>query len=519
MESAVALPDDVELLKRMVIELQNKLLWTEEKLKAWELRYFGRKSEKQKAEDDKQNRLFDEAELNATGREEAVTEKVPVAAHARKKRGRKPKAETLPVKEVIHELHDDERACPCCGSPRPEIGEERTSEYEVIPAQVIKIVHIRKKYGSCSCEAFEKSGQTPVISAAGPAKLVKGSDFSNRTIAFFITAKYNDALPFYRMEKILNRSGLVVPRATLSNLAISAGRAIGDLIEMMNRDIVQSPVMVMDETTVQVLKQGEGPPGKSYMWAAVGYRNGKPIHRFAYHKNRSGSFADTLLEGFSGYLQSDGYSGYTHLEGRRDITHVRCFAHIRRKFVDSIKVTGQPGKAQEAVDLIGKIYHTEKECRELLEKGSMNEDEFLSTRKERMAPIFTEFRSWLMARSYDTAPQTLLGKAVAYAQSQFDAAIRFVDHILLQPDTNIVENAIRPFVVGRKNWLFSGSPHGAHVSAGLYSLIETAKANGHEPYAYLAYLFDQLPLCRTESEREALLPYNLSPSSYTANGM
>ncbi|MEW6564282.1 MAG: transposase [Spirochaetota bacterium] len=223
----------------------------------------------------------------------------------------------------------------------------------------------------------------------------------------------------------------------------------------------QPPVMVMDETTVQVLKQGAGPPGKSYMWAAVGYRNGKPIHSFAYHKNRSGAFADKLLEGFSGYLQSDGYSGYTHLEGRRDM-----------------------------------IY-----------------------RKERMAPIFAEFRSWLMARNYDTAPQTLLGKAVAYAQSQYEAAIRFVDHVLLQPDTNIVENAIRPFVVGRKNWLFSGSPHGAHVSAGLYCLIETAKANGHEPYAYLAYLFEQLPLCRTESEREALLPYMLSPSCYAPNGM
>jgi transposase len=123
-----------------------------------------------------------------------------------------------------------------------------------------------------------------------------------------------------------------------------------------------------------------------------------------------------------------------------------------------------------------------------------------------------------MERSYDTTPQSMLGKAVAYAQGQFDSAVRFVDHILLGPDTNPVENAIRPFVIGRKNWLFSGSPHGAHVSSGLYSLIETAKANGHEPYAYLCHVFDTLPLCKTDAEREALLPYRLEPSSYKTDG-
>lgn len=142
----------------MVIELQNKLLWTEEKLKAWELRYFGRKLEKQNAEDGNQNRLFDEEELNATGCEKPAAEKVLVAAHACIRRGRKPKVETFSVKEVIHELHDDERACPYCCKARPEIGEDRTSEYKVIPAQVFKIVNIRKKCGSCSCEVFATSG-------------------------------------------------------------------------------------------------------------------------------------------------------------------------------------------------------------------------------------------------------------------------------------------------------------------------------------------------------------------------
>jgi transposase len=232
-----------------------------------------------------------------------------------------------------------------------------------------------------------------VITAGGPAKIVKGSDFTNRTIAFFLTGKYADALPFYRMEKVLERSGLVIPRATLSNLAISVGRSLGDLIELMNRDIARSPVLLMDETTVQVLKTGEGPPGKSYMWVALGYRDGKPIRRFAYHKNREGSFADKLLQGFSGYLQTDGYGGYLHLEGRPDIVHVSCFAHIRRKFVEAVKVANNQSKAQEAVDIIAKIYRVERECREALEKLTLDEKGFLEKRKERLGPIFAELRA------------------------------------------------------------------------------------------------------------------------------
>lgn len=132
-----------------------------------------------------------------------------------------------------------------------------------------------------------------------------------------------------------------------------------------------------------------------------------------------------------------------------------------------------------------------------------------------LTPVFSELHDWLLSRSFDTEPKTKLGQAVSYAQGQFDAAIRFAEHLLLTPDTNMVENAIRPFVVGGKNWLFSGSPRGAHASAGLYSPIETAKANGHEPYKYLVHLFDNLPRCITQEEKEALLPYRLDPESYT----
>ena len=508
----------IESLEQIIRRLSSELNWANEKYKAQELRHYGRKSEKYSKEDDIQGRLFDEAEANESEKPEPVVEKVAVPAHERSKRGRKPKPTDLPVREVLHELDATERACPCCGKERPCIGEERTEEFDLVPAHVEKIVHVMKSYGPCDCESFAKaaeaSAEAQVIRAPGPAKLVKGSDFTNQTIAFFLTAKYVDALPFYRLSRMLERSGLIVSRAGLSNLAMAAGREIGDLVEAMNRDIVTSPVMLMDETTVQVLREGEGPPGKSYMWCAQGYWQGRPIKRFAYHPSRSGSFADALLGDFRGFLQTDGYSGYNHLDGKPGIVHVGCLAHVRRKFVEAWEVAGKQGAAKEAVDLIAKIYRNESELRAALSKGTMDERSFTTTRAESMKPLFARLRAWVMARGLDTAPQSKLGKAVSYAQAVFDRCVRFVEHPWLTPDTNAVENAIRPFVVGRKNWLFSGSPRGAHASAGLYSLIETAKANDHEPYVYLCYLFDELPKCATAEEREALLPYKLSPSAY-----
>ena len=300
----------------------------------------------------------------------------------------------------------------------------------------MKIVHIRKKYGPCTCENFEASGSKPVLTAPGPARVVQGSDFTNRTIALFLTAKFADAARFYRMAKILDRASLVISRAALCKLAMSVGRSVADLIDLMNRDIVRSPVILMDETTLKVLRNGEGLAGKSYMWVSVGYLDGKPIRRFAYHSGRDGAFADTLLAGFSKYLQTDGYSGYDHLAGNSRIIHVACFAHIRRKFVGAWKVAGKKGIAKEAIDLIARIYRVENELRRSLDLKTIDVEGFLSARKERLGTIFGEMRAWLMDRALIVAPECKLGKAIVYAQHEFDDAIRFIEHPCLRPDTN-----------------------------------------------------------------------------------
>jgi transposase len=265
-DALAELPDNIDELKAIIRDYEKKLLWAEEKYRAMELRYFGQKSEHYKSEDEKQNCLFDEAEEYVTESPPPLVETMQVPSHERARRGRKPKTAATERIEIVHDLTDEERRCPCCGEKRPSIGEDRTSEYDLVPAHVVERIHVIKKYGPCSCEAFAESDAQAVVAAAGPAKIIPGSDFTNRTTAFFMTAKYADAIPFYRMEKMLAREGLSVSRAALCNQAVAVGRSVGDLVEAMDRDIRVSPVVLMDETRVKVLNDGRGPPGRmSYM--------------------------------------------------------------------------------------------------------------------------------------------------------------------------------------------------------------------------------------------------------------
>lgn len=250
---------------------------------------------------------------------------------------------------------------------------------------------------------------------------------------------------------------------------------------------------------------------------SLSYCCDRPIVRSRYNPTRAGEFAEKRLEGYQGCLQTDGYSGYNHVGESPGIVHVGCFAHIRRMFHEACVTAGKQGSAAEAEEIIRRIYAVESEWRSRLDSGSIDVSTFRAERRSRVDPLVAEFRTWLFNASRSVAPQSALGKAIAYAEGQLDRAARFVEHELLTPDTNAAENAIRPFVVGRKNWMFSGNILGAHASAGIYSLIETVKANGHEPLRDFEYLFDRLLCCATSQDREALLPYRLLPASYAEN--
>jgi transposase len=525
----VDLPEDLETLKAMVIaqraelserekliqEIKNELIWAKEKYLTLRARYFGSSSEKRKDASDQGVFEFNEAEAY-TAAELAPVSIIEIAAHTRKKRGRKPRSAEIETIDIVHGISEEEKRCPYCGEMRPEMGEEVSVEYDLVPAHVVRKVHHRKKYGSCRCAGFGAEKGPAVLTALGPVKIIPKSEFTNSTIAFFLVSKYADAIPFYRMEKLLARSGLEVGRATLCSLAIGANRALGDLTDIMWNDVRGSPVILMDETPAQVLhkKDSANQTSSSYMWVTIGFYLGKPIVIFHYHPTRKSLVPETTLAGFHGYLQTDGYAGYLSMETVEGIIHVGCFAHIRRAFTDARKAVGSSELVEEILALIGGVYTIERNLRQRYEQGSLDGPGFVQKRKEALERPFTEIRLWLSRYSLSVAPQSAVGKAIAYAQGQLEKAVRFVDHELLTPDTNRVENAIRPFVVGRKNWMFNNTELGAYASAGLYSLIETAKANGHEPLKYLSYLFDQYPLARTDEEKAKLLPYHLNPKSY-----
>jgi transposase len=219
--------------------------------------------------------------------------------------------------------------------------------------------------------------------------------------------------------------------------------------------------------------------------------------------------AKEFLKDYKGYVQTDGYSGYDFLDHNTDIIHVGCWAHVRRKFVDVIKasgkrasVKGRIGIAEEAVRYIRSLYAIEKNAK----LQELSYEAIYQERQEKAKPILEEFKAWLDIKSVQTPPKGLLGQAISYTLNQWHRLVRYIEDGRLKLDNNLVENAVRPFVVGRKNWLFSGNPAGAKASATLYSLIETAKANGLEPYQYLRFLFDRLPMARSQEDYKVLLP-------------
>jgi transposase len=500
-----------------ITELTRKYQESQDKYEKLRRMHFGSTSEKQVVKADDQPNLFDEAEAFTDGKPEESTDEAASEATAapktKKKPGRKPLPANLERQEVIHDVSDAEKTCPCCGKARPAMGEERSEEVDIIPAKAVVKVHVRKKYGECDCQGFVDSGLPAVVKAPGPVKIIPGGLFTNETVALILAAKYADAIPLARSVKIFARAGLETSRGTLCNQVLQVGRRIGPLLDLMWQDARGSPVIRMDETRVQVLKEADKTPqSQSYMWVTYAYRDRRPILLFRYHPGREGAMAWNMLEGFSGFLQTDGYAGYKAVGERAGIVHVACWAHIRREFKSAYDLPDSDKPLiQQIIDLIARLYRIESELRERLLTDDatkrLTEDEFMSERQRRASAQMARIELWLDERASAVAPKSPLGKAITYAKGQFRRATRYVDHFLLTPDNNPVENAIRPFVVGRKGWMFCDTPRGAHASAGIYSLVETAKANGLEPYAYLCRLMNELPLASDEAALRRLLPY------------
>ena len=270
------------------------------------------------------------------------------------------------------------------------------------------------------------------------------------------------------------------------------------------------PVIRMDETTVLVMgEEGRSDIQKSYMWLARGGPPDKTVVLYEYHPTRNSCHPKEFLEGYSGFLQTDGYEGYgAAVRELPGITHVGCFAHARRKFFEASKAAKKPQSAEEGIKYIRKLYEIENNLRE----KKLEENTFMTERKKQAEPVLSDFKKWLNKRANEMLPSGLLGKAIAYTLKQWDKLIAYLESPHLTPDNNACENAIRPFVLGRKNWLFNKSPAGAESSCGIYSLIETAKQNEIEPLKYLRALFEKTPHAASAEDWEKLLPWNIFKS-------
>jgi len=516
------LPSSVEALQAMVLDQQTTIDEQAERialLEEWKRlitsQRFAPKSEKVPPE---QGRLFNEAEALAAAPHDDEGEDeddiVEVPAHRRRKAGRRPLPDHLPVREVLHDLAEEEKVCPHDASHRlAEIGRETSDQLEFIPARVEIVRHVRPKYACPACKEGVRIAPMPKL--AVPKSIATPS-----LLAQVATSKYVDALPLYRQEKIFARLGIDLSRATLAHWMVRMGDLVEPLVDRILAEIRSGALVQADETPFQVLKEpGKRAQSQSYLWALRGGPPAHPLIYYEYDPSRSGEVPKRLLRGYQGFLQTDGYEGYTAIGQEPGIVHVGCWAHTRRKYDEALR--GQPrgkkaGKkqakvstARQALTMIQALYRIERSLRDV------SAEERHTARLERSQPALGKLRAWLDASRDRVPPQSLTGKAMHYMDRQWPKLVRFLEDGRIPLDTNLVENAIRPFVVGRKNWLFADTQAGARSSARLYGLIETAKANGIEPWAYLRLVFDQMPRVTLPEEVDALLPHNVDREALT----
>ena len=469
----------------------------EERWKALMGKLFAAKSEARGVE--QQALLFNEAEALAPVAQAPVP-KVEIAAHTRVKRGRKPLDPALPRELIRHELPENERVCPVDGTVLTEIGVEASEQLDIIPAQVKVIRHERVKYACPCCRQGVKT-------APKPKQLIPKGLFTENALAWVITAKYQDALPLYRQTVLLNRFGGDLTRQTLAHNVIRIGRAVQPVINLLADTLRDAELVAGDETPLQVLtERGRTAQSKSWLWVQMS-GTGPPVRLFTYAPSRSAETARDLYADTHGALLTDGYEAYAQVAATLGLVHLGCWAHARRKFVEAEKVlpkTARNALPTQFLSAIGELYAVEKTA------AALKPEQRLALRQARSAPVLKQIEALLTTHLPGVLPKSLLGQALHYLQGQWPKLTRFVDDAYYPIDNNACENALRPFVIGRKNWLFADSVAGARASANLYSLIETAKANGVEPYRYLAALFKALPNATTLDDYEALLPWRIT---------
>jgi transposase len=415
----------------------------------------------------------------------------------RPKRGRKPLPPHLPREDIIHDLPDSAKVC-ACGCQLSKIGQETSEQLEVIPAQLKVLRHIRLRY---ACKACTEG----VTTASLPKQPIPKGIPTAGLLAHVAMAKFDDHLPLYRQSEIWDRLGVNLPRSTLSTWILKMGDLLQPMIPLLQNHIIQSGYVNADETTTQVLKEpGRVPTATSYMWVYMTGNIKQTSIVYEYQPTRHGDHPKTFLNGFKGTLQTDGYSGYHAVIGSEEVVSAGCFAHARRKFYDVWVVLKKDGAASKALEIIGKLYDVERH----MSDQTFTTDQIKTYRQEMSKPILKALHTWLVSIKPKVPPKSPLSKAITYTLNQWQPLTRYIENGQISIDNNVAERQIRPFTIGRKNWLFMGSVAGAKAASVIYSLIETAKANGLNPEKYLTCLLKNMPTT-TPDMYHTLLPWNV----------
>ena len=494
-----------EYEKLLEIEKQNQ--WLLEQLRVIRSKQFGSSSEKASEEVIGQlSLLFNEPEVYAEESAETEEPAVEVKAHARKRKSGSARdifPENAEVVETRHTLSEEERICPQCGEVMQPIGTEVQEKIEIIPARIILRRDIYETYACENCKANDVT--TPILKTPKKPALIPGSYASAEAVAYYAVQKFVMGSPLYRQEQEFNRQGFMISRQTMSNQMIRCAEDwMRPVYEELHKKLVEHDLLHADETELQVLhEEGRDAGAKSYMWLYRTSGDAKyPIVLYEYQPGRGQEYPKAFLEGFHGYLQTDGYSGYNAVSGA---THVGCWAHARRKFDEALRASPKGKKsptAEQGVAYCSQLFKLEEKFKDL------SPEERKEQRLKQEKPVLDAMLAW--ANTRNAAPKSKLGEALGYLKNQWTRLIAYLVDGRIELSNNRAERSIKPFVISRKNFLFANTANGAKSSAVIFSLIETAKENGLDPYRYLTWLLNEAPKRAVNDPNWAatLLPQN-----------
>jgi transposase len=498
-------------LETRILELEALVKQYEEQLRLSKHRQFGASSEKTSGWE--QLGIFNEPENEADKKlPEPTLEEI---TYVRKKRVGKREEDLadLPVEVVEHTIPDEEQVCPQCGEPMHFMKYNTRREVIIIPAQAKVIEHKSAVYSCRNCEKTSDSS-VPIITSPSPESLIKGSLASASIVAYIMTQKFVNAMPLYRQEKDFLRNGFILSRQTMANWSIyCAENWLRPIYTLLIAFLIKFDIIQADETVLQVLHEpGKSANTNSYMWL---YRTSAssehPIAIYEYQPTRSSSHPKKFLENFSGYLLCDGYSGYHNLP--ENIIIVGCLGHARRKFDEALKIIPKEQQETSATkigfDFCNQLFIFEREFKDLDPQARYEK------RIEKSLPIAKSLFEWAESIG-GVLPKSALGKAINYLIAQKKYLMNVFLDGRLEISNNLAERTIKPFVIGRKNWLFCNTQKGANASSVIYSILETAIENGLKPYEYMKFLLETIPNTNT-SKLVDLLPWSESIPDYCKN--